>query len=63
MVEVAAGDTLIRPGERISTVFLPDRGVVGVVNALATGQTPAAAGPMADRGRTEIGAALVSPHA
>lgn len=43
MVEVAAGDTLIRPGERISTVFLPDRGVVGVVNALATGQTAAIA--------------------
>ena len=42
-VQYPPGETLVHPGEPIATVFFPDRGVVALVNALATGQNAAVA--------------------
>ena len=57
MVEHAAGEALVRPGEPITTVFFPDRGVVLLVNALATGQN-AAVSAIGREGMVGAGAVL-----
>ena len=42
-IELASGETLLRQGDPLTTVFFPNCGVLLLVNALATGQNAAVA--------------------